>query len=92
MSKSDQNMEEVLRKIEELSAGMEPPELGEGSKGEDPKELDTKDTPVLDPKAFDELQKQASESTNVLVTIEGLLESINSELVTLNTFMKDAMG
>ena len=87
MSRSDQNMDEVLRKIEELSAGLEPPEGPSNNANEQ------NDKAVeLPTEAFEEIEKQSTETTNVLITNQGLLESILVEIQDTHRTLKDLLG
>lgn len=97
MSRSDKKMEEVLRKIEELSEGMEPPPVsgGEGKEekaapGQAPKE-NPGEIPVLSKEDFDELEKTANKTSNQAITNHGLLESILVEMQEMNRSLKEML-
>ena len=97
MSQMNQKMEEVLQKIEELSEGMEPPRPGQAGPGQtdsppSPGAQVGTEVPAIGKAAFDELEKQASETSNILATQQGILEAILSETQSMHQTIRDAMG
>lgn len=80
-------MDEVLRKIEELSENLTPPSAPESNTEQDQEQGAVQ----LPPEAFEELEKQSTESTNLLATQQGILEAILAETQSLHQTVRDAM-
>ena len=92
-SSEQRKMEEVLGKLDELTADLEAPPLQDTEQGgEAPSGGSGDETPVLGKEAFDELEKQATETSNLMATNQGILESILTEVQTLHESIKSLLG
>ena len=94
---SEEEYAEIFAKIAEGAAGMEPPNPGQAGPGQaapppSPGTQAGDGVPAIGKEAFDELEKQASETSNILATQQGILEAILSETQSMHQTIRDAMG